>query len=142
LASLRDELTGIYQQRGVLTPEVVVDEARPPTAPLHDRFEWDDSTAAEAYRRDQAHQLIQSVKLPIVYRPSDGKPVKVRAFQAVRTDQGNVYKPTEEVIQDPFLTKLVLQNMQREWLAMKARYDGFGEFYSMIRQDLEQQEAS
>lgn len=139
MANLRDELTGIYRRYGKLTPEMVVDESRPPAAPLHDRFEWDDAEAAEAYRRDQAHHLIQSVKLPITYRPADGKPVKVRAFQAVRTEQGNVFKPTEEVVQDPFLTKLVLQNMEREWQAMKARYDGFGEFYSMVRQDLEEE---
>lgn len=138
MASLRDELTGIYQRRGVLTPELVVEEARPPTAPLHDRFEWDDSTAAEAWRRNQAHELIRSVKLPIVYRPSDGQPVKVRAFQAVRTEQGNVFQPTGKVVQDPFLAKLVLQNMHREWSALKARYDSFSEFYEMVRDDVEQ----
>ena len=139
MGTLRDELTAIYQQRGILTPELVVDESRAPDAPLHDRFEWDDAIAGEAYRRDQAHRMIQSVKLEVVYTHSDGNPIRVRAFQALRTEQGNIFKPTDEVVQDPFLAKLALQSMEREWRALKARYDGFSEFYAMVRRDMDQE---
>lgn len=59
MADLRSALTDIYRARGELTPQLVVDEARPKDAPLHDRFEWDNKVAGEAYRRVQAQQLIR-----------------------------------------------------------------------------------
>ena len=36
---------------GVLTPSAVVESARDEGSPLHDKFEWDDGVAAEAWRR-------------------------------------------------------------------------------------------
>lgn len=44
---------------GLLKPEIVVEESRPATAPLHSRFEWNDSVAGQQYRIWQARQLIR-----------------------------------------------------------------------------------
>lgn len=133
--SLRDQLQSVYDQHNQLTPALVVDVARDEEHPLHDRFEWDNAIAGEAWRRQQAHELIRSVK--IVYRKGDnlGPERSIRAFHAVRTDEGHVYKPTGEVVSDPFLTELVMRDMEREWKALKRRYDEFEEFWQMIRQD-------
>lgn len=46
-----------------LTPEIVVDDARPEEATLHPCFEWDDAEAAEKYRHEQARSLIRSVRV-------------------------------------------------------------------------------
>lgn len=137
MGSLRDELMKIYNGRGVLNPDVVVEEADPVDHPLHNRFEWNDSVCGVKYRREQAHRLIQSVGLPVVYAPGSNKPTTVRAFQAVHTEQGHVYKPTEEVVQDPFLQRLVLSQMEREWKAMLARYENFSEFVAMVTADMQ-----
>ena len=56
----RDALRDICEERGRLTPEVVVEEARPTGHPLHHRFEWDDEAAGSAWRWHQAHDLIRS----------------------------------------------------------------------------------
>jgi hypothetical protein len=37
----------IERHDGVVTPDLVVDDARDPTSPLHEFFEWDDRDAAE-----------------------------------------------------------------------------------------------
>jgi hypothetical protein len=50
---------------GQLIPARVVDAARDPASPLHDKFEWDDSKAAEAHRLNQARTLIRSVKMVV-----------------------------------------------------------------------------
>lgn len=50
---------------GRVTPEAVLSEAANPKSPLHDQFEWDDSKAAQAYRLDQARELIRSVRVDI-----------------------------------------------------------------------------
>jgi hypothetical protein len=135
--SLRDHLQQIYDRHAKLTPDLVVTEARDPSHPLHDRFEWDDAVAGEAWRREQAHQLIRSVK--VVYRQADEKSSEksVRAFHAVRSDQGHVYEPVEKVTSDPFTAQLVLRDMEREWQTLRRRYEGFAEFYAMVRRDLE-----
>jgi hypothetical protein len=135
--SLRDQLASIHQRRGFLTPEVLVEEARPADHPLHSRFEWDDSIAGEAYRKVQAAELIRSVR--IVYKPADDKDESksVRAWQAVRTERGHVYEPTETVLEDPLLRRILLADMLRDWQALKRRYHNLAEFSEMVRADLE-----
>jgi len=121
---------------GVLTPEAVVDAARDSTHPLHSRFEWDDSVAAEKYRREQAHVLIQKAK--VAYRSDgDGPPRLVRKFVAIQAGEGHVFDPVEEVAEDPFRTKLALANMEREWKTLRRKYEEFAEFVEMVRRDLD-----
>lgn len=134
--SLRDQLQNIYNQHGQLTPALVVEEARDEQHPLHDRFEWNDATAGEAWRRQQAHELIRSVK--VVYREADeANPEKsVRAFHAMRSDKGHVYEPVEQIVNDDFARRLLLQDMEREWHALHRRYKHFEEFAAMVRRDV------
>lgn len=134
--SLREQLQNVYDTHGQLTPALVVDIARDKQHPLHDRFEWNDKVAGEAWRRQQAHELIRSVK--VVYREADDtNPEKsVRAFHAVRADKGHVYEPVDKVIADDFTRRLVLQDMEREWRALHRRYQNFEEFAAMVRADL------
>ena len=139
--SLRDQLQAIYDQHGQLTPSLLVDEARSENHALHDRFEWDNAVAGEAWRRQQAHEMIRSIK--IVYRKGDnlGPERSVRAFHAVRTEVGHVYEPAERIASDPFLTELVRKDMEREWKALKRRYDEFEDFWHLVRASLNDQAA-
>jgi hypothetical protein len=136
VSGLRDELLAVRSQHGKLTPQLVVDAARNPEHPLHSRFEWDDAVAGEAWRRQQAHELIRKAK--VVYREAgETEPEKsVRAFVAIRAEEGHVFDPVEEVAQDPFRQRLVLADMEREWKALFARYKEFEEFLSLVRQDV------
>lgn len=135
MMSLRDQLEAIRSEHGYLDPEVVVDVARDEEHPLHDRFEWDDSVAGEAYRRDQAHRLIQSVRVKYV---TDDRPKDVRAFLAVpRADSPRpTYEPVESVMQDDFQRRLVLTQMEREWQTLRSRYGDLVEFGEMVHRDL------
>lgn len=137
MTSLRDQLHAVYEKHGKLTPAVVVDAARPEDHPLHDRFEWDDAVAGEAWRREQAHELIRSVR--VVVRPAtDADPeLTVRGFHAVRSEQGHVYEPNEKIAADPFLQNLVLMDMEREWRALYQRYSAYQQFVAMIRETIE-----
>ncbi len=47
--------------RGVITPKLIVDAARPEDSPLHGQFTWDDTEAAEKYREWQARALLRVV---------------------------------------------------------------------------------
>jgi hypothetical protein len=130
---LRSELQRIYETYGKLTPRLVVEEWADPASPFHHKLEWDDEAAAEGFRLVQASQIIRSVK--ITFTKQTGSTGKVRAFHAVRTEAGNTYKPTEEIAQSEFLSKMLMQNMEREWRDLKARYERFAEFWLMVNDD-------
>lgn len=133
--SLLDHLTAIRDERGELTPALVVDTARDPEHPLHSRFDWDDSTAAEKWRLEQASQLLRVVKLPAdPSRPSD-----LRAFVAIKGKDSHRadYVPTEEALADEFARKLILRDMEREWRLLKRRYEHMREFSDLILSDLQ-----
>lgn len=136
MSTLRDELLAIRETNGKLTPQTVVDAARPSDSPLHSKFEWDDSIAGEAFRRSQAADLIRSVR--VTYLPSgDGPQSSVRAFHAVkRPDVGHVYDPVEEVIDDPIQRAILLRDMERDWRALKQRYENLREFWTVVASDI------
>lgn len=132
--NLRDQLQSVYDSYGKLTPVAVLDTARDPSHPLHSRFQWDDTVAAEAYRLDQAHRLIQSVK--VVYKPATKRsgPKRVRGFIALPDVGGSGfrYEPSESVALDPLLREMALADMRREFQALKDRYGHFVEFVRML----------
>lgn len=135
MSDLRQILLDIRAEHGRLTPQIVLDVARAPEHPLHSRFEWDDAVAAEKWRREQAHDLIQSVK--ISYAAPNGTRSELRAFHAVRSEQGHVYDPTEEIVQDEIATRILLKQMEQDWRSLKNRWSGFKQFADMVRADLE-----
>jgi hypothetical protein len=90
-----EELERIRDQHGKIEASTVVDLSRPDDAPLHPEFEWDDSRAAEEYRRDQARHMIRSIR---VVRQADEEPI--RQYVNVRTDDGNHYQAAEVAVRD------------------------------------------
>lgn len=135
--SLRDQLDEVRTSYGRLTPEAVVDAARPHDSPLHGRFEWDDSIAGEAYRRQQAHELIRSVRVAYKEPTATDPAATGRAFHAVREPSGTYrYEPAEAVARDPVLAALVLADMEREWTALHRRWGHFREFVDLVRRSL------
>lgn len=117
--SLISDLQAIRDEHGTLTPALVVDLARDPDHPLHSRFEWDDSVAAEKWRLEQAGQLLR-----VTFRPDPKKPVDLRAFVVHRGENTPTsdYIPTEEAFSDPLIAAMVLRAMEREAKAFAARY--------------------
>jgi N6-adenosine-specific RNA methylase IME4 len=130
MSTLREVLTEIRDRTGELTTQAVVDTARPKSHPLHSRFEWNDKVAGEAYRRQQAGELIRSVRIRYVDEP---EPKEVNVFHVVRRETGRQsYEPVEEVAADPVAREIVLREMRREWQAFERRYRHLEEFYELI----------
>jgi hypothetical protein len=137
LEALRGQLTAISDQHGGLTPALVVSEARDPEHPLHARFEWDNELAGEEWRREQARDLIRSVRVVWREATETEQERSVRAFHSVKTPDGHVYRPVEEVTQDPFQLKILMKDMEREWRQLQRRYADFEQFTAMVRRDIE-----
>lgn len=133
---VRDILLSIRDEVGVLTPAVVVDAARGGDHPLHSRFEWDDTVAAERHRESQARELIRSVR--VEYVTGSGAAADLRGFVSV--SRGDVpsreYVPVDEVAGDPLLVRIVLRDAEREWRQLLARYEHLSEFLALVRRDV------
>lgn len=95
---------------GVLKVDDVLDEAKDETSPLHKHFEWDDTAAADKYRRDQARYLIQKCKITLI----ENEPVSIRAFVSLQSDRdaGGGYRLTSEVVTDERRKQELLHDIQ------------------------------
>lgn len=98
------------QNGGMLLVENVLDAARNPSCILHKHFQWDDTKAAESFRRMQARQLIQKCTVTIEKAPD----VQIRAFVSLAPDQhaGGGYRMTADVLSDDDLKSQLLHEMQ------------------------------
>ena len=95
----RDLLMQIARRNGgVLKVDDVLEEAKSENSLLHKHFEWDDTAAADKYRRDQARYLIQKCKITLI----ENEPVSIRAFVSLPSDRdsGGGYRLTSEVVTD------------------------------------------
>ena len=108
------------KHNGILRPADVVDEARAENSPLHNAFEWDDTVAAEAYRIEQAKELIR-VQVVVI----GDNPEPVRAFVNLRrfrgTDDGG-YRIMARVLNDRELLAELKKDAAQELLAFQQKY--------------------
>jgi hypothetical protein len=152
MSDLRTELLSIREDKGRLTAALVVEAARPADAPLHGRFTWDDTAAAERYRILQAGKLIRSVRVTFNRRdPAMGRG-RVREFISVTrptdfenpdpafAEQQRVYESIDVIVQDPVARAVVLNQMNREWRGFMTRYQQFDEFWRMVVGDFPENE--
>jgi hypothetical protein len=78
MQKVTEELEKIEAEHKAVSVDLVLRAARRKGSPLHDRFEWDDTVAAQRYREQQAAQLIRAwYAVRIV--STQQEPVRVRA---------------------------------------------------------------
>lgn len=80
---------------GTLSPEIVVDAARPDNAPLHNQFEWDDGIAGEKYRIEQARGIIKVFTASIQVGPDV---VLTARFQIAGTPENDGRAHYEDIL--------------------------------------------
>lgn len=106
---------------GSLSPVAVVDAARAADHPLHDRFEWDDTKAGEAYRIEQARRMIRAV---VTVVNAAGAEIETRAFVALSTTKGTPepYISITAVTSSKDLMEVLLDDARRDAESFAAKY--------------------
>jgi len=139
--TITEELLAIKKlNAGLLDPVKVVDYARNPNTALHDRFEWNDSKAAEEYRIWQARKIIS---LELIVIKGDNKERVIRAFVSLNDDRRNDgsrgYRGVMEVMSDDVLRGQLLEQakddmnlFKRKYYALKALEKVFEEMDNVI----------
>lgn len=89
----------IEEKYGRVTPQAVVDEARSPKSPLHSLFNWDDKSAAAAYRLVQARVLIKSI---VIEKDIAGQkePIHLTVFHSASDKEGKAYFSLNRIASD------------------------------------------
>lgn len=75
-------ITDIY---GKITPEIIVNESKPPESILHPIFEWDNKKAAYNYRLQQARVLLNNIQVNII---SDGEKRNISVYEVTSYKDG------------------------------------------------------
>jgi hypothetical protein len=114
-----ERLEVVRKSTGALTASHVVDDARPPEALLHPIFEWDDSVAAEEFRRSQARLVLRSV---VAIPDSAPESPPIRAFVVVSEVGEPSYVPTYYAMSDEQLRAQVVSRALAELRQFQARY--------------------
>lgn len=117
----------INKLNGIITPELVLKDARNDESPLHEGFDWDDSTAAEAYRLDQARYILRSIV--VVTSISDEETKTIRAFVSVKPTEGEkIYTTIAYAMSDTEFRQQLIDRAYKELQQWSTRYKELVEF--------------
>lgn len=125
-------LERIERQNGCVNPQLILDESREESSPLHKCFEWNDGVAAEKYRLSQAGMIIRNLTV-VVEGNEHNEPV--RAYVNV---QSKAPKKTGEFIniksalQSGETRNILLQNAKNELREFQKKYDSLVELAGIL----------
>lgn len=119
-------LEALRSKNGELTPRIVVEDARKKSSPFHPVFDWNDKTAAEQWREEQARYIIRSV---VVVSSEEGdEPRTVRAFVSVTDEGDRHYTSIAHAMGDAELREQIVKRASKELQEWRKRYDDLKEF--------------
>jgi hypothetical protein len=131
-------LEEIEERHGKLKARDVVDEARSKKNPLHEVFDWDNTSAAEKYRLEQARHLINHLTVEVSY---DGQKEDIKGWVSVNETPGDkkmnkVYIKTERVLSEPELRHQIVVGAIEEaeyWHEKWKQYKELSEVFTVIK---------
>lgn len=126
---IRSQFAIIRKKYGAVTARNVVDQARDPKNPLHRFFDWDDTSAAEKWRLEQAGGLLRRVQ---VFVSKDGVKQSMRVYVSTVKNDIRQYEETTEVLSNPVSSRAFLDAMKRDLDGVIRRY----EMYSFCKKSL------
>lgn len=115
--SIKEELLALEDARGFINPNVVVGWAeRNRKSEIGQRLEWDDPTAAHAYRLEQVRLLIR-----VYIRDEDNERLTISLISDRHQDGG--YRSIERVMSHAEMREAALAQALSELERMQEKYD-------------------
>lgn len=130
---------------GALTPEAIVEAARAEESALHDKFDWDDSEAAHAWRIHQARNLLRVV---VTYIGPAEDQICTRVFVSLTTDRtkgGDGYREIEAVMSNQEYRDQLLADALEEMRRFEQKYSALKELagvFSAMRKAVSRRKAT
>ena len=113
-----------------VTPEAIVEYARDENTELHKCFEWDDTKAAEAWRKSQARTICGS--LVVVEEKEEKEPISFRILQHDSQDQA--YTPVTLILKNEDEYKRLVNRAKAELASFRERYKNILELRNVIEE--------
>ena len=114
-------------------PEQVLDKARDSKTELHKCFDWDDSSAAEKYRLEQARSVIRHLIIIKRDDEDEGKePVQFRVMLKNDRKYDSGYKQTIVMVKDEDEYRKLLEQAYSELHAFKQKYSCLSELAEIL----------
>lgn len=116
---------------GHVTPQTLVNAARPKDSPLHRFYDWNDKEAAEKWRIEQAKYHLRCILVIIDVPDSKGRMEKtpIRKFFNVTVHAGTTDEPeergyvtVEQVRKTPEFLKEIIEDAQQHLIGWQDRY--------------------
>lgn len=108
------------------TPQNLVDyAAKHPKSELHKCFTWDDTKAANEYRKNEARQVL---RLLVFVDEKEEEPTKIRVLQKTT----ETYEPVKMILRDKDEYKALLERAKAELKAFKERYKNLVELEEIL----------
>ena len=121
---------------GIVTPDIVVDDARKEESPLHEYFDWDDAVAGDKWRKTQAGYLLRSIH--VVIKRDDGEEEDTRfTYNVTVTEQDDdeeepeersVYVSVQTVLTDAEKRAQVIERAWKQLKSWQSRWQQYKEF--------------
>lgn len=106
------------------TKDEIVEKAKDPQTEMHDLFEWDDTVAAHAYRKEQAGLILRSLKVEFIHDSEMEKPLvstPVRLFYGNPVENEGFVSITTIMKDDDMYSKL-LERAKMEIKSFRKKY--------------------
>ena len=126
------ELGRIEAERGCVNPQLVLDESREESSPLHKCFEWNDGIAAEKYRLNQAGLIIRNL---VVVLDECEHQEPVRAYVNIQKEapaQTGEFINIVSAMQHTETREVVMANALRELQEFKKKYKSLNELFGVF----------
>lgn len=118
----KDQLAELEMLRkqggGTLDADAIVEFARSSNTALHAAFTWEDTEAAQRWRRHQAKQVIRAAVTMLPQPDGTMVPTRAYVFDATR----RTYAPIQAVLSDEDATDAMLRQMRLDVERALSRY--------------------
>lgn len=126
------ELEGISEETGgKVTPEVVLAKASDESSSMHPLIEWDNTKAAERFRRDQACSILRNIQIRVIQTPyaTEGpKTIEIRPYINVVEQGERFYSPLAVVVKVDEQREYALRDLRLALAAWRRKSAIFAEF--------------
>ena len=134
-----ERIQELIERGEIVTPKVVLEDAKSLESPLHDYFDWDDSVAAQRHRLHQSSYLIRSVHI-VIKRDKDKNEESTRAFHPVTVkvkkneheEMERGYKTAVEIFSNEELRGQLVERAMRELKTWRRKYKQYSELDDII----------
>lgn len=121
-----EEITSIGEE---VTPQEIVDYAVDPNTELHKCFTWDDTKAANNWRKQEARMV--SCNLVVKYVDKENKTENLRVL--VQTEKGRSYTPVTRISRNEDKYAEMLRRAKAELSVFKRKYHQIQELDEIIQ---------